>query len=506
MSVENDTRVIIPRMRPSCSQCQRSKKRCDREKPQCSLCVRYGRKCVYSSTAGVVGNDQAPSTSASPDLSPMMTQESEESFPAVFFLDSVLFRRSLNRLPDLDLSLSIALLDYVDQAASDRAFVSKYFATLHPSIPFLSKRGFKERVLNPLSPPRPANTLLVASMKLVATPLTEEGPRCKAYFAIKKSLLEAENCCILELRLLQAIILIAIYELGHAIYPAAYLTVGYCVRYGSALGIHKAVELYSEEDFSITESEERRRSWWAILVLDRFISLGSADRVFLTTDPSTNSLLPIDDAKWEDNKEVDAPVRRLFEPPTASMGRFSLTAQAAILLGRVFRNIQEFNVLEGFWQNDVKVLDDTLVALTNVSLEEGRLRGIGVCSPSTICYSARLLLHDTQRYAIGKIPPSTTGGFVSQDFKQEIAAGMLRLAHTITATNGCAAEEITPFCLEAIYRGAVFYAQEYTRTGAHSASASCQAIREALTVIGKNWKAAAFYVELIDARLVTGIL
>ncbi|KAL7941885.1 hypothetical protein V8C42DRAFT_333996 [Trichoderma barbatum] len=506
MSAENESRVVIPRMRPSCSQCQRSKKRCDRQKPQCSACVRYGRECIYSGTTGIEGSDAAPSTSASSDLPPKSTQESEESFPVVFFLDSVLFRRSLNRLPDLDIGLNSSLLSYIGHVASDRAFVNKYFVNIHPSVPFLSKREFKERVLNPLIPPRPANTLLIASMKLLATPLTEQGPRCNAYYSIKTSLLEAENSCMLELRVLQAIILIAIYELGHAIYPAAYLTVGYCVRYGSALGIHKAVEQYSEEGFSVTESEERRRSWWAILVLDRFISLGSADRVFLTTDPSSNSFLPIDDVVWDEHRGINTPVRRLFEPPTASMGRFSLTAQAAILLGRVFRSIHDFPVLEGFWQNDVKVLDNTLVALTNVSLEEGRFRGIGVCSPSTICYSARLLLHDKERYATGKVPLAATETFMSQNFKHEIAAGMLRLAHTMTISGSCAAEEITPFCLEAIYRGAVFFAQEYSRTGDHNAVTSCEAIKEALTVISTRWKAAAFYVQLIDARMITGIL
>ena len=106
-------------------------------------------------------------------------------------------------------------------------------------------------------------------MKLLASPLPEQGPRCSAYYAIKSSLIEAENSGILDLRVLQAIILIALFEIGHAIYPAAYMTVGYCVRYGSALGIHKAVEQYSEEEFSASESEERRRSWWAILLFDR---------------------------------------------------------------------------------------------------------------------------------------------------------------------------------------------------------------------------------------------
>ncbi|KAL7915502.1 fungal-specific transcription factor domain-containing protein [Trichoderma velutinum] len=506
MSTENESRVIIPRMRPSCSHCQRSKKRCDREKPRCSACVRYGRECIYTSTVGTLGNDQAPITSASSKSPPKVAQESEENFPVVFFLDSVLFKRSLNRLPELELSLGDPLLSYIGHDASDRAFVNKYFATIHPSIPFLSKRGFKERVLNPLAPPRPANTLLVASMKLLGTPMTDEGPRCSAYYAIKNSLLEAEHSCALELRVLQAIILIALYEIGHSIYPAAYLTVGYCIRYGSALGIHRAVEQYAEEAFSITESEERRRSWWTILVLDRFISLGSADRAFLTADPSSNSLLPIDDTIWEENGEINAPVRRLFEPPTTSMGRFSLTAQAAVLLGRVFRSIHEFPISEGFWQNDVKVLDDTLVALTNVSLEEGRFRGIAVCSPSTICFSARLLLHDKERYAAGKMPIASTDSFISQDFKHEIAAGMLQLANTIIATNSCAAEEITPLCLEAIYRGAVLYAQEYSRTGDPSTAASCKAIKDALSIISKRWRAAAFYVQLIDARMVTGIL
>ncbi|UKZ66223.1 uncharacterized protein TrAtP1_007397 [Trichoderma atroviride] len=359
-------------------------------------------------------------------LSPVKAaQESEESSHAVFFLDSVLFRRSMNRLPELELSFTDPLLSFIGDFTSDRDFVHLYFSTIHPSMPFLSKKKFTERILNPLSPPRPASILLIATMKLLADQRPEQGPRCRAYYSIKSSLLEAESSCSLELRVLQAIILMAVFEVGHAIYPAAYLTVGYCVRYGNALGLHKAVEHYSEEGFSVTESEERRRSWWAILVLDRYMNLGCVDRAFLTADPSKKSILPIDDAIWEENREINAPVRRLFEPPTTAMGRFSLTAQSAILLGNVFRSIHEPPFSEAFWQNDVKVLDSTLVALTSVSLEEGRHRGIGVCSPSTICYSE---------------------------------------------------------------------------------AASCAAIKGALDVIGKRWKAASVYAQMIDARMVTGIL
>lgn len=230
--------------------------------------VRYGRECVYLLRDDSVSMSSVESTSLSPVKA---TQESEESSHAVFFLDSVLFRRSMNRLPELELSFKDPLLSYIGDIASDRDFVRSYFRTIHPSMPFLSKKKFTERILNPLSPPRPASMLLIATMKLLADQLPDQGPRCEAYYSIKSSLLEAEGSCSLELRVLQAIILMAIFEVGHAIYPAAYLTVGYCVRYGSALGLHKAVEHYSEEGFSITESEERRRSWWAILILDRLV-------------------------------------------------------------------------------------------------------------------------------------------------------------------------------------------------------------------------------------------
>jgi hypothetical protein len=68
------------------------------------------------------------------------------------------------------------------------------------------------------------------------------------------------------------------------------------------------------------------------------------------------------------------------------MGRFCLTTQATILLGKVLRNINDESSKEEFCEHEAKVLDNTIVALTNVSLHEGRSRNVGVCSPTTVCY------------------------------------------------------------------------------------------------------------------------
>jgi hypothetical protein len=68
------------------------------------------------------------------------------------------------------------------------------------------------------------------------------------------------------------------------------------------------------------------------------------------------------------------------------MGRFCLTAQAGILLGRVFQLVNDTTNTDEFRHQEAIVLDNTIAALTQVSLEEGRFRGIGVCSPTTICF------------------------------------------------------------------------------------------------------------------------
>ena len=72
--------------------------------------------------------------------------------------------------------------------------------------------------------------------------------------------------------MLQAAVLIAVYEVGHAIYPAAYLTIGACARYGTMLGIDKlGLDLMGDSlgPLSWIEVEERRRVWWAVVLLDR---------------------------------------------------------------------------------------------------------------------------------------------------------------------------------------------------------------------------------------------
>jgi hypothetical protein len=98
------------------------------------------------------------------------------------------------------------------------------------------------------------------------------GAKTTLYHITKRYYFEVETAGTLSIHVLQAAVIIAIYEVCHAIYPAAYLTVGACARYASVLGIDKlGLDLMGDSlgPLSWTEVEERRRLWWAVLLLDR---------------------------------------------------------------------------------------------------------------------------------------------------------------------------------------------------------------------------------------------
>jgi hypothetical protein len=70
--------------------------------------------------------------------------------------------------------------------------------------------------------------------------------------------------------MIQAGLLISVYELGHAIMPAAYISIGSCAREGIALGIHERnAPQMLRQPVNWPAWEERQRVWWLIIILDR---------------------------------------------------------------------------------------------------------------------------------------------------------------------------------------------------------------------------------------------
>jgi hypothetical protein len=197
------------------------------------------------------------------------------SFPPSYFLDFNLSRATLQDLRELPCVHSISVPPEIQRLVSTitarRNIASEFFGGLHHSFPFISKKTCYEKGLNPSMQSRVDVSLLFACMRLVQTPPPDNNPRTSDYLALKVAFVEAEIAGIATLRLLQAWILVAFYELGHAIYPSAYVSIGTCARYATALGLHSYEA--SDSQMPYMEVEEKKRTWWAIMILDRYCTM-----------------------------------------------------------------------------------------------------------------------------------------------------------------------------------------------------------------------------------------
>jgi hypothetical protein len=189
-------------------------------------------------------------------------------FPPAYFLDNDVFQRSFAEIPRLDFQVSSDIRDLIGNTGNVREVALIYFRLVHPWMPFISRKLFYDQLVNPLTPLRAENSLLFACMQLAIKLPRGNNPRTSAYLAVKVELFRAEAAGVLTLRVLQAWVLISLYEVGHAIYPSAFMSISTCARYGNALGITASRESRPAFPSSWVGDEERRRTWWAIRVLD----------------------------------------------------------------------------------------------------------------------------------------------------------------------------------------------------------------------------------------------
>ena len=199
-------------------------------------------------------------------------RERRDGFPKAFFLDSAFCQLSGLDIPNLRISIPAEIVSLVGDLSEIRAMALTFFQTIHSWLPIISRRRFYHHVLNPLVSPSADTTLLLLSMKLAVSTHREftEASRNPLYLAVKRFFLEFEISGALTIQLLQAGVLISVYEFGNAIYPSAYISIGICARYGSTLAVNSPMGSAGVGGRDWVELEEQRRIWWAILALERY--------------------------------------------------------------------------------------------------------------------------------------------------------------------------------------------------------------------------------------------
>jgi hypothetical protein len=107
-------------------------------------------------------------------------------------------------------------------------------------MPIVSQKRLTRNMVNPMWEAGPDLALLFLSMKLIVSRPQDgiESSQTPIYVSAKRFLALMEATGTVSLTVLQAALLIVWYEYGQAIYPAAWMSAGWCVRYGNLLGIN----------------------------------------------------------------------------------------------------------------------------------------------------------------------------------------------------------------------------------------------------------------------------
>jgi hypothetical protein len=191
-------------------------------------------------------------------------REHPNNFPATFFIDSENYQPMCSP-PSMPVPTEV--LDALESSTAMQSLCSTYISSTQTWLPMLSEKRLAEKITNFNTSTDASLALLLLCMKLTSLEHEDGVLYClsKGFYA------RVEAAGIVSLQVLQAGILIAVYELGHAIFPAGYLSVSHAASLGIVLGLHdrkNATQMFREPD-TWTEREEERRAWWGVVVLDR---------------------------------------------------------------------------------------------------------------------------------------------------------------------------------------------------------------------------------------------
>jgi hypothetical protein len=266
---------------------------------------------------------------------------------------------------------------------------NEFFTGTYQRIPVMSRNRFHSNLQSLTAEPRADFILLCLCIHLVQQTPVEATTTMQSplYVTLKNLVSFIEATKEPSLDGLHCRILLIFYEIGHGLDMAAYISVAVCTRIARALGYHNKPWRRTNAGVEKLAMEEKKRTWWTILNMDRIISLSIGDALLGTDDPQSSDPLPIEDSLWtHDSFPEDFQEPILATPSDIRVGQMARECQVANLVGRVARHVFEPVSLESdFYAEEAVQLERTLIAfiplLAQEELKIGNYCGaLGICT------------------------------------------------------------------------------------------------------------------------------
>ncbi|KAJ6781869.1 hypothetical protein PWT90_06526 [Aphanocladium album] len=491
-----------PQSSLSCYACRSSKRRCDRTYPECRLCARKRLRCEYpaerkdrASHRAPVNSTPPPSTAtnaslassesaATPSHSLTAFNVADDGIRAMRFLDPRLFQQLDLQLPRSHLSCLDHVAELVGDVADITAICALFFDTIHTWMPIISKLQFHHTLPSRLTHKEKRHELFLVLLSMKLCCARTSTARTPLYDVVKKLQFDLELSGILSVQFLQASILIAVYEVGHAIYPAAVLSVGRCARYAACLGIDDTARPPTSMNLPWIEVEECCRIWWSIAILDRFLNLCDPQRHPAAPDPGANTFLPVDDAAWDSGTSQASDAVTLGASSTSHLARYGRFAQAAHLLTQVNARIPRT-------YEEATQLRRTIMSLVRLAEVEGSWKRWGFCTQMAVCFSGVLMLENpwlsSRDYAGSARNESTEA--ISAETVLALEAAFDMIAYFFLENNGWTCYRTSPFISHFLYLAASMHAK-FEHLAIRGPPDKVAALKQALRMVNDRWLAA----------------
>ncbi|KAH8658451.1 putative fungal-specific transcription factor [Xylariales sp. PMI_506] len=484
----------------ACLSCKTRKRRCDKVRPACSACIKRNSACEYLNPAEIRDLDPAARrpyygfTNADDQVDGVQSLD----FPTILFLDPMILQHG--QIDDRSIAGPIEehILDLLGDMNEIHIVARDYFEYIHTWMPFISKKRFYDIYLRAPFQHKPDVVLLLLCLKLITTlpPTDPRNPRTALYKTVKHFYLEVESSTTFSMLVLQSSVLLVLYELGHAIYPAAFLSLGTCARYAHALGIDVGNSTIGRRVLTRIEVEERKRVWWAIVILDRFVSIGCPGRPFVTEEPSMDDLLPTDDGAWDQGIVKADDTSTLSSPMTNHMSQFALLCQAARLLGQVLHHLSTDSA-EAESESVSIQLDRTLQSMISACLElesPGHDQIAFVYSTLLALHAPRLAKHGSEAIKAARAERATA---VNRQIIERVNANLVEKQCFV----GRNPETMSPWGLYFAYR----MCRAQMSDGGRFNNNVVASLKEGLLAVDARWNAAGMYIQLLEAWEVMSI-
>ncbi|KAI0859643.1 hypothetical protein F4860DRAFT_481723 [Xylaria cubensis] len=399
-----------------CVVCRARKKKCNKVLPSCSTCSRKGLNCQYpelSSRSPIRVHSRQTSRSR-----PLPIERRQRNSDALELSSDVVLSGIIPLEPAASEASIYAEANRLIRSTSrflDDVSAS-YFQSIHRYLPFISRVRFQSDLVTVGAVPSAGFSVLLLSMCLAtmrtkpdapAVPLasgTRKADRKALHLATRSLYSQVQTLFPPSLSLIQAGLLLSLYEYGYGRPDDALASIAGCARMAYAARIHRSSSyiprspkptddssILTETDIRL-EVEEAANTWWGIIICERtfLCEATTSDQPPIAMIPSGHPRLPTEPEILESSNFdylTSSSGTALTDLGAVDVRGFGRAAQTAWLVDQVLNsyNIANFNAR----LSRLVVLDESIQAFLSSLMQQCQGEGGVFCE--AIALTIRLL-------------------------------------------------------------------------------------------------------------------